>query len=201
MCVDRSVVRASTTFTAMIGARYFFGPVGFVRSEQAGVDRRFRAGWPGDSGSSASRRPWRRAPRRSGQMAAGDLPRATSTLGGVAGANGASWRSRRWAPPCRVGGVVTYTWQVAVEVLDDRHPASREMRSISPLPPRGTITSTNSGMAISSPTAARSVVSMTCTAAGRQAGDLQPGMHAGGDRLVAVQGPPCRRGRIAALPT
>ena len=40
------------------------------------------------------------------------------------------------------------------------------MRSIRPLPPRGMITSTNSGMAISWPTAARSVVGTNCTASG-----------------------------------
>jgi hypothetical protein len=38
------------------------------------------------------------------------------------------------------------------------------MRSIKPLPPRGMITSTCAGMVISAPTAARSVVSTSCTA-------------------------------------
>ena len=38
------------------------------------------------------------------------------------------------------------------------------MRSISDLPPRGTMTSTHCGDAISAPTAARSVVSIACTA-------------------------------------
>ena len=42
--------------------------------------------------------------------------------------------------------------------------ASAEMRSIRPLPPRGMMTSTNSGIAIRRPTAARSVVSTSCTA-------------------------------------
>ncbi len=42
--------------------------------------------------------------------------------------------------------------------------ASRATRSIRPLPPRGMITSTNSGIAIRRPTAARSVVSTSCTA-------------------------------------
>ena len=46
--------------------------------------------------------------------------------------------------------------------------ASRLMRSIRPLPPRGMMTSTNCGMVISSPTTARSVVCTNCTAsAGR----------------------------------
>ena len=44
--------------------------------------------------------------------------------------------------------------------------ASRLMRSISPLPPRGMITSTHSGDAIRKPTAARSVVCTSCTASG-----------------------------------
>ena len=42
--------------------------------------------------------------------------------------------------------------------------ASRLMRSMRPLPPRGMITSTYSGMAISWPTASRSVVCTNCTA-------------------------------------
>ena len=42
--------------------------------------------------------------------------------------------------------------------------ASRLMRSIRLLPPRGMITSTNCGMAINSPTTARSVVCTNCTA-------------------------------------
>ncbi len=44
--------------------------------------------------------------------------------------------------------------------------ASRLMRSIRPLPPRGMITSTASGEAIRWPTAARSVVCTSCTASG-----------------------------------
>ena len=57
--------------------------------------------------------------------------------------------------------------------------ASPLMRSISPLPPRGTITSTYSGMVISAPTAARSVVSSTCTAsAGNPASASPAWMHA-----------------------
>ncbi len=48
--------------------------------------------------------------------------------------------------------------------------ASRLMRSIRLLPPRGMITSTYSGIAISRPTASRSVVCTSCTAsAGRPA--------------------------------
>ena len=42
--------------------------------------------------------------------------------------------------------------------------ASALMRSIRPLPPRGMITSTYSGMVIRQPTAARSVVGTSCTA-------------------------------------
>jgi len=44
--------------------------------------------------------------------------------------------------------------------------ASAAMRSISPLPPRGMMTSQYSGIAIRRPTAARSVVSTSCTACG-----------------------------------
>ena len=44
--------------------------------------------------------------------------------------------------------------------------ASRETRSIRPLPPRGMITSTASVDAIRCPTAARSVVCTSCTASG-----------------------------------
>ena len=44
--------------------------------------------------------------------------------------------------------------------------ASALMRSMRLLPPRGMITSTDSGMAIRRPTAARSVVTTSCTAAG-----------------------------------
>ncbi len=44
--------------------------------------------------------------------------------------------------------------------------ASALMRSISPLPPRGMMTSTYSGMVMSWPTAARSLVSTNCTASG-----------------------------------
>ena len=41
--------------------------------------------------------------------------------------------------------------------------ASRLIRSIRPLPPRGMITSTYCGMATRAPTAARAVVATTCT--------------------------------------
>ena len=68
-----------------------------------------------------------------------------------------------------------------------------------PLPPRGTITSTNSGMAISSPTAARSVVSMTCTAAaGRPAASSPARTQAAIAWLQCRASLPPRR--IAALP-
>ena len=67
------------------------------------------------------------------------------------------------------------------------------------LPPRGTITSTNSGMAISSPTAARSVVSMTCTAAaGRPAASSPARTQAAIAWLQCRASLPPRR--IAALP-
>ena len=58
----------------------------------------------------------------------------------------------------------TYTWQLPSKCLITGMRASLLMRSIKPLPPRGTITSTYCFMVINSPTAARSVVSTTCTA-------------------------------------
>ena len=78
--------------------------------------------------------------------------------------------------------------------------ASRLMRSIRPLPPRGTITSTYSGMLISAPTAARSVVSTTCTAAAGRPARPGPagcsGRSPGGvDRLGAA----AQDGRVAGL--
>ena len=57
-----------------------------------------------------------------------------------------------------------YTWQLPSKCLITGMRASLLMRSISPFPPRGTMTSTYCFMVINSPTAARSVVSTTCTA-------------------------------------
>ncbi|MCY1438948.1 hypothetical protein D9M71_551660 [compost metagenome] len=77
--------------------------------------------------------------------------------------------------------------------------ASRLMRSIRPLPPRGTMTSTNSGMLISAPTASRSVVSTTCTtAAGKPASARPRWMQAAMARLEWMASEPPRR--MVALP-
>ena len=61
-------------------------------------------------------------------------------------------------------GSSTYVWQLPSRCLITGTLASALMRSISPLPPRGMITSTYSGMVIKRPTAARSVVGTSCTA-------------------------------------
>jgi hypothetical protein len=79
--------------------------------------------------------------------------------------------------------------------------ASRLMRSIRPLPPRGMITSTNSGMAMSWPTASRSVVCTSCTAStGRPASRQRLG-HQQRQRLVRLDGfrAAAQDGRVAAL--
>ncbi|MBV6474567.1 MAG: hypothetical protein MOGDAGHF_00027 [Rhodocyclaceae bacterium] len=68
----------------------------------------------------------------------------------------------------------TYTWQLPSRCLMTGMRASFEMRSMRPLPPRGTMTSTNSFMVTSSPTAARSVVSTTCTAAAGRPASRRP---------------------------
>ena len=58
-------------------------------------------------------------------------------------------------------------------------------------------------MVISSPTAARSVVSITCTAVLRQAGNTQPLVDANSDGLVGVDGfgPAAQDGGVAGLET
>ncbi|MCY1269828.1 hypothetical protein D9M70_183370 [compost metagenome] len=77
--------------------------------------------------------------------------------------------------------------------------ASRLMRSIRLLPPRGTMTSTYSGMLISAPTAARSVVSTTCTAlAGRPASARPAWMQTAIAWLEWIASEPPRR--MVALP-
>ncbi|MCY1314722.1 hypothetical protein D9M70_654190 [compost metagenome] len=73
------------------------------------------------------------------------------------------------------------------------------MRSIRPLPPRGTITSTYSGMLISAPTAARSVVSTTCTSSAGSSALARPcWMQAAMARLEWMASEPPRR--MVALP-
>jgi hypothetical protein len=77
--------------------------------------------------------------------------------------------------------------------------ASRLMRSIRPLPPRGMITSTYSGIAISRPTAARSVVCDQLHRVGGQAGVHQRGLHQLRQRAVGMQASEPPR-RMQALP-
>ena len=62
--------------------------------------------------------------------------------------------------------------------------ASRLMRSIRPLPPRGMITSTYCGMAISWPTASRSVVCTSCTASAGRPASTSACCTSRGQRLV-----------------
>ena len=64
----------------------------------------------------------------------------------------------------RSQGSSTYTWQLPSRCLMTGTLASRLMRSINDLPPRGMMRSTNSGMAMSWPTNARSVLGTSCTA-------------------------------------
>jgi len=77
--------------------------------------------------------------------------------------------------------------------------ASRLMRSIRPLPPRGMITSTNCGIAISWPTASRSVVCTSCTAStGRPASASAPDTSSASALFDSMASEPPRR--MAALP-
>ena len=77
--------------------------------------------------------------------------------------------------------------------------ASALMRAIRLLPPRGMITSTNSGIAIRRPTAARSVVATSCTASGgRPASSSASCTTCASARLLWIASEPPRR--IAALP-
>ncbi len=67
------------------------------------------------------------------------------------------------------------------------------------MPPRGTITSTYSVMVISRPTAARSVVSITCTASdGSPAADRPSATSAASAVLDSIASEPPRR--MVALP-
>jgi hypothetical protein len=77
-----------------------------------------------------------------------------------------------------VGAVVDVDVADAVEVLDDGDRASREMRSISPLPPRGTITSTYSFIRDEFADGGAVGVSITCTASGRPAARRPSCTHA-----------------------
>ncbi len=77
--------------------------------------------------------------------------------------------------------------------------ASRLMRSISPLPPRGTMTSTLAFILTSSLTAARSVIPTTCTAStGRLAARRPACTQAAMAWLLCSASEPPRR--MAALP-
>jgi hypothetical protein len=77
--------------------------------------------------------------------------------------------------------------------------ASFETRSIRPLPPRGTMTSTYSGMATRWLTASRSVVSTTCTAVSGSPAAASPSRTQAAIAWLARRAslPPRR---IAALP-
>ena len=79
--------------------------------------------------------------------------------------------------------------------------ASRAMRSIRLLPPRGTMTSTWRSSATRCPTAARSVVATSCTAFSGRPAAAKAALHARGDRLVAVDrfGAAAQDRRIARL--
>ncbi len=93
----------------------------------------------------------------------------------------------------------TYTWQLPSRCLITGTRASALMRSIRPLPPRGMITSTYSGIAISRPTAARSVVSTSCTASrGRPASASASCTHCHKARFECSASEPPRR--MQALP-
>ena len=64
---------------------------------------------------------------------------------------------------------------IAVEVLDHRHLSGVGRDALNQaLPPRGMMTSMYSGRVIISPTAARSVVSITCTAVSGNLAALRP---------------------------
>ena len=77
--------------------------------------------------------------------------------------------------------------------------ASALMRSMSPLPPRGMITSTYCGMVMSWPTAARSVVGTSCTASsGKPASVSACCTSAARARLESIASEPPRK--MAALP-
>ena len=65
--------------------------------------------------------------------------------------------------------------------------ASLLIRSIRPLPPRGTMTSTYCGMVINCPTAARSAVATTCTAAAGNPAACKPCSQALGNGAVGSQ--------------
>ena len=86
----------------------------------------------------------------------------------------------------RIGVVIDKT-AVAVQVLDHRHARFGEQASDQALCRRAArMTSTNSRMVINSPTAARSVVSMTCTVIRRQAGGFQTFLHQRGNGAVGA---------------
>ena len=91
------------------------------------------------------------------------------------------------------------TWHTPSRCLITGTFASRAMRSIRLLPPRGTITSTCFSSAIRWPTAARSVVATTCTAfSGRPAARSPSCTHAAIAWLLRSASEPPRR--IVALP-
>ena len=128
-------------------------------------------------------------------------PRAPAGLGGVQGCTSASWRCRSPGAPWRGRlGVVHVGVAVAVQVLDDGHAwPQRLMRSIRPLPPRGMITSTYSGMADELPTAARSVVGRAARrrTAGRSSNASPPAANARLDSIASRA--PAQDAGIAAL--
>ena len=93
----------------------------------------------------------------------------------------------------------TKTWQLPSRCLSTGTLDSALMRSIKPLPPRGMIRSTNSGIVIRRPTAARSVVATSCTASGGRPASLSAACTSlANARLLWMASEPPRR--IAALP-
>ena len=145
----------------MIGARYFRTSRPSLASlEHAGVD----------SGFAQDGQRFRAAQRISTPLAASAAPIAgrwrpatgapPAALGGVAGAIAVGLGVVDDGHNLgRIGGIVDIYMAIAIEVLIIGHPRiAGDALDEALCRRRGTITSTNSGMAISSPTAARSVV-------------------------------------------
>ena len=114
----------------------------------------------------------------------------------------ASSRCRRCGSPCRRSAAASMkTWHTPSRCLMTGTRASRAMRSMRLLPPRGTMTSTCFSSAMRWPTAARSVVATTCTACSGRPAVAQAVVHAGGDGGVAADrlGAAAQDRRVARL--
>ena len=180
-----------------------FGPVGFVRfPEQAGVDPGFAQDGQGFRAAAHldTLGGERRADR--GQMAAGDLARHQQALGGVAGAIAVGLGVLDDGHHLgRVGGVVDIHMAIAIEVLDDRHPgvAGDALDEALAAARDDHVHELGHGDQFAHRGAVGGLDDLHRSR--RQAGGLQPGPHAGGDRLVAVQGllAAAQDRRVAAL--